>query len=191
MTAFPALSLQRREAPTEAISCVYALGLGTRIVAATAVVALAIFTGVSLMRPKDKSLDSFEQAMTLFSLQHEDHVTFEPRELGKIEDWLKTQGVATDFDLPPKLEAIGAQGCRIIDWNKQKVTMICFVSKKRDQHLDLFVMDNPQKRMVKENDTPFYAEKNGLVTAVWSKDGKSYLLASKSREAIQNAIQSI
>lgn len=162
-----------------------------RLTAATAVVALAIFAGFLLVRPQGKSLDSFQQAMTLGSLQHEGHVTYEPRDLSKIEDWLQGNGLATNFDLPPELQAVGAQGCRVIDWNRQKVTMICFVSKKRGEHLDLFIMENPNGAIFRENKTPRFAMKNGLMTAYWSKHGKFYLLAGESREAVQGAIQSI
>lgn len=162
-----------------------------KLTAATAVVALAIFAGFMLVRPQGKSLDSFQQAMTFCSNQHEGHVTYEPRDLSKIEEWLQGNGMATNFDLPPELQAVGAQGCRVIDWNRQKVTMICFVSRKKDEHLDLFIMENPKGAIFRENETPHFAMKNGLTTAYWSKRGKFYLLAGQSSEAIQQAIRSI
>jgi hypothetical protein len=179
------LALQKLERPVP-----WWLNL-VKLTAATAVVALAIFAGFMLVRPQSKSLDSFQQAMTFCSLQHEDHVAYEPRDLSKIEEWLQGNGMATNFDLPPELQAVGAQGCRVIDWNKQKVTMICFVSKKRDKHLDLFIIENPKGAIFRESETPRFAMKNGLMTAYWSKRGKFYLLAGESREAIQDAIQSI
>jgi hypothetical protein len=179
------LALQKLERPVP-----WWLNL-VKFATATAVVTLAIFAGFMLVRPHGKSLDSFQQNMTLCSLQQEDHVTYEPRDLSKIEEWLQGNGMATNFDLPPELQAVGAQGCRVIDWNKQKVTMICFVSEKMGEHLDLFVMENPNGAILREVETPRFAMKNGLVTACWSKHGKFYLLASKNREAIQDAIQSI
>jgi hypothetical protein len=162
-----------------------------RLATAAAVVVLAIFVGFMLMRAPSKSLDSFQQAMTRCSLQREGHVTYEPRDLSKIEAWLQDNGAATNFDLPPELQAVGAQGCRIIDWNKQKVTMICFISKQRGEHLDLFIMDDPNGAILQAGQVPQFAMKNGLMTACWSKDDKIYLLAGNNRAVIQNAIQSI
>ncbi|HXI69280.1 MAG TPA: hypothetical protein VNN22_02870 [Verrucomicrobiae bacterium] len=162
-----------------------------RLTTATAVVTLGIFVGFMLFRSQGKSLDSFQQAMTHFSLQHQGHVTYEPRDLSKIEGWLQGNGVATNFDLPPELQAIGAQGCRVIDWNQQKVTMICFVSKNRDQHLDLFIMDNTERFFPHENESPHFAIRNGLVTASWARNGKLYLLAGENRESVQDVLQSI
>lgn len=162
-----------------------------KLSAAAAMAALMIVTCFMLVHPQNKSLDSFQQAMTLCSLQTEGHVTYEPRDLSKIEEWLQGNGIRTNFNLPPELQAVGAQGCRVIDWNKQKVTMICFVSKKKGEHLDLFIMDDPKGAILRTDETRRLAVKNGLTTAYWLEDDKFYLLAGENKEAVRNAAQSI
>ena len=161
------------------------------LTAATAAAALVVIAGFMLVQQRNKSLDSFQQAMTLCSLQHEGHVAYEPRDLSKIEEWLRGNGMTTNFDLPPELQAVGAQGCRVIDWNKQKVIMICFVSKKRGEHLDLFIMDDPKGAVLRTDETPRFAVKNGLATACWLENGKFYLLAGEKSEVVRNRARSI
>lgn len=162
-----------------------------KLTAATAAVILAAITGFMLLPPRGGSMDSFQQTMTLCSLQHRDHVTYEPRDLARIQEWLQGHGVTTNFDLPSALQAVGAQGCRVIDWHKQAVTMICFVSKEKDVHVDLFIMDDPQGVILRTDETPRFATKNGLTTACWLKNNKFYLLAGENGEAVRNLAPSI
>ncbi len=87
---------------------------------------------------------------------------------------------------------MGAQGCKVIDWNNQKVTMICFFSKEKGEHLDLFIVNsNPNGPLLPEAQTPQFAKQNGLMTACWSKNGSFYLLTGENAQAVRNAMQSI
>jgi hypothetical protein len=157
-------------------------------VAAVVVLAGFLFT---LTRPHTESLSAFRQTMTLCALQHHGHITYEANDLSKIDAWLQSNGAATNFDLPPEIQAVGTQGCRVIDWNKQKVTMICFFSKEKGKHLDLFIIDDPNGAVLPADHTPQFVVKNGLMTACWSKNDKFYLLAGENAQAVHDAMQSI
>jgi len=162
-----------------------------RFTTATAMIVLAVFVCILFTQPQGKSLDAFRHAMTLCSLQHHDHVTFEVNDLSKIQNWLQGNGGTTNFDLPPEIQAVGAQGCKVIDWNNQKVTMICFFSKEKGEHLDLFIMDNPNGSLLPKTQAPRFARKNGLMTACWSKNDNFYLLTGENAQAVRDAMQSI
>lgn len=179
------LALQKLERPT-----LWWLNI-VRLTAATAVAALLVFAGFLFTRPPGGSLDKFRQAMTLCSLQDHEHVTYEANDLSKIQAWLQSNGAVTNFDLPPEIQAVGAEGCKMIDWNKQKVTMICFFSKEKGEHLDLFIINNPNRSVLPANHAPQFATKNGLMTACWSKNNKFYLLAGENAQAVRDATQSI
>jgi hypothetical protein len=179
------MALQRLERPVP-----WWLNL-VRLTTATAVTALVVFIGFLFVRPHSESLSAFRQTMTLCSLQDHEHVAYEANDLSKINAWLQSNGAATNFDLPPDLQAVGAQGCRVINWNEQKVTMICFLSKQKGEHMDLFIMDNPNGSGLPIDHSPQFAMKNGLHTACWSKNNKFYLLAGENAEAVRSAIQSI
>jgi hypothetical protein len=164
------------------------LKLATAGVFAVSVVLVGIFIAL----PRHNSVESFRRAMTTYSLQQKEHVTYEPRNLPKIEEWLQNQGLVSNIDLPQRLKEVGAQGCRIMDWNGKKVVMICFVSKAgAGQHLDLFVVDNLGDTLTSPSNAPSFATKNGVSTAFWTKGGKAYLLASKSEASLKNATKSI
>jgi hypothetical protein len=162
-----------------------------RLATVTAAAAIVVFIGFLFVQPHSKSLNAFRQTMTLCSLQDHEHVTYEANDLSKINTWLQNNGAAINFDLPPEIQAVGVQGCRVINWNKQKVTMICFFSKEKGEHLDLFIMDNPNGSILPTDYTPQFAGKNGLMTACWSKNDKFYLLAGENSVAVRRAVQSI
>lgn len=179
------LALQKLERPTP-----WWVNL-VRLTAATAMIALIVFVCILFTQPREKSLDAFRQVMTACSLQHHEHVTFEVNDLSKIQAWLQSKGAAANFDLPPEIQAVGVQGCKVIDWNNQKVTMICFFSKEKGEHLDLFIVNNPNGSILPKAQAPRFVRKNGLMTASWSKNDNFYLLTGENAQAVRDAMQSI
>jgi hypothetical protein len=162
-----------------------------RLTAATAIIALVVFVCILFTMPPEKSLGAFRQAMTVCSLQHHEHVTFEANDLSKIQAWLQGNGATTNFDLPPEIQAVGVQGCKVIDWNNQKVTMICFFSQEKGEHLDLFIVNNPNGSLLPKAQAPQFARENGLMTACWSKNDNFYVLTGENAQAVRDAVQSI
>jgi len=128
-----------------------------------------------LLPPKPTQLALFREKMVRCSMQEHGHITFESPDIAKIQQWLQARGVDANFELPAGLQDKPAQGCRVVDWNGQKATMVCFVLDT-SEHVDFFVMDRNGLPSLPENGAPKFASANGLMTVIWAKGGKVYLL---------------
>jgi hypothetical protein len=154
-------------------------------VAATAVLLLGV--GLFFLLPRHQTqLASFRGMMAFYAAQKRGHVVFESHDFAAIREWLQSRGVSTNFDLPTALPERSTEGCRVVDWNGHKATMLCFV--RNGAHMDLFVMDRAGLPDLPENSAPQYAAAGGLVTAVWSKGEKVYLLTGEKKESLQKIL---
>ncbi|HUA39057.1 MAG TPA: hypothetical protein VMA35_11750 [Candidatus Sulfopaludibacter sp.] len=158
-----------------------------KLAAAAAVVLLLGLAAFFLYPRPQTRLVSFRATMAHYSAQEQGHITFESHDLAKIQEWLQGQGTETNFDLPAALPGRSAQGCRVVDWNGHKATMLCFILD--GEHMDLFVLDRTGLPDLPDNGTPQYARAGGLMTAAWSKGGKVYLLTGENKEVLQNVLQ--
>ena len=89
--------------------------------------------------------------------------------------------VAADFDLSAALRDAPVHGCRVIDWHGRKVTLLCFMPNG-SEHVDLFLIDCTYFRDFMPSETPQFATKDGVTTAIWCKQDKTYLVARSSSE---------
>ena len=142
-----------------------------------------------LLPQRSAQLVSFRDAMARCSLQEHGHVVFESHDLAKIQNWLQNRNMETNFDLPAGLKSGPAEGCRVVNWDGQKATMICFV-RDDGQHMDLFVMNRAGLPEVPAGSPPQFAEANGLMTAVWAKGDKVYLLTGDDAKYLRKFLQS-
>jgi uncharacterized membrane protein YbaN (DUF454 family) len=148
---------------------------------AAALVLLASLT-VFWLRPSGQpQFAAFRQAMVRNSLREANHVSFMAQDMTQARDWLKTQNVSGDFDLPAALRGGMLHGCKVIDWHRQKVTMLCFMSSGGG-HVDLFVVNCTHFRDFTPRPTAQFARSDGLTTAVWCNGDKTYLLAAHLNE---------
>jgi len=160
-----------------------------KLAAAAAVVLLIGLAAFLLPPPKPTQLTLFREKMVRYSMQEHGHVTFESPDIAKIQQWLQARGADANFELPAGLQGKPAHGCRVVDWNGQKATMICFVLDD-GEHMDFFVMDRAGLPGLPENGAPQFASANNLTTVTWTKDGKVYLLAGKGgRKLYQQLLQ--
>src|SRR6266404_2176017 len=142
--------------------------------AATAVLLLALAT--LWLRPGNSAqLDSFRNTMVRYSMQEPEHITFETSDTTKIQHWLQRRGMKTEFELPVGLGGKPAEGCRVVDWNGRKVTLICFVLADGN-HVDFFVMDRADFPGLAGSNAPQFAKAGALMTVTWSKGNRVYLL---------------
>ena len=154
--------------------------------AAAAVILLSLGAALLLLPLKPTQLASFREAMARSSAQTQEHVVFESHDFGKIQQWLQSRNLDTNFNLPAMLQAGIPQGCRTVDWNGRKATMICFFVN--GEHMDLFVMDQTGLPNFPENGAPQFAGADGLMTAAWANGGKVYLLVGQNRELLQKVL---
>lgn len=151
--------------------------------------ALAALGAILMLIPQRPTrLASFRDMMARSSLQTQGHVEFESHDIANIRQWLQGNNMQTNFDLPATLQAAAgtAQGCRIVDWSGHKATMVCFVVN--GQHMDLFVMDRAGLPDFPENGAPQFASADGLMTAMWTSNGKVYLLTGQDQVALRKIL---
>jgi len=155
-------------------------------IAAAAVLLLGL--AVLFLPPqKQTQLASFRETMARYSAQTQEHIVFESHDMAKIQQWLQGRGIETNFDLPAALPGRSMQGCRVVDWNGRRATMICFMFN--GEHMDLFVMDRAGLPGLPDTSAPQYAKAGDLMTATWSKGDKIYLLTGENKELLQKVLQ--
>ncbi|MGV3756039.1 MAG: hypothetical protein ACO1QS_11705 [Verrucomicrobiota bacterium] len=102
------------------------------------------------------------------------HVEVMLSDLTAIKDWLKSQQAPAEFSFPQGLAKASAQGCRVLQWQGRKVTLVCF-HLPQGEHLDLFVMDaSPNADSSLTTTTG-----KGIATATWTRGRHTYVLAGK------------
>ena len=134
-----------------------------------------------------RQLASFRAAMASNSAQTQEHVEFESHDMSKIQQWLQSRNLDARINLPASLQGGTPQGCKVVDWNGRKVTMVCFFLNGK--HMDLFVMDRTALPNFPENGVPQFAKVDGLMTAMWADDKKVYLLAGENKVTLQKVFQ--
>jgi hypothetical protein len=155
--------------------------------AAAAVILLSLVAAFLLLPQRPTQLASFRETMARSSAQMQEHVAFESHDFGKIKQWLQNHNTDANFDLPSVLQAGIPQGCRVVDWNGHKATMICYFVN--GEHMDLFVMDRTGLPGFPENSAPQFAKAGSLMTVTWADGRNVYLLTGQSKELLQKVLQ--
>jgi hypothetical protein len=102
-------------------------------------------------------------------------------DMREIRAYLQQQNAPADYRLPASLEAVPLAGGGRLTWQNQPVAMVCF-ERGQGEWLYLFVIEGttlPDPPRIE----PEFAQVNRLMTASWSADDKSYLLAGEVAEA--------
>lgn len=105
-----------------------------------------------------------------------------------VRDFLAHSGAPADYVLPAPLEKTAVTGCAIEGWNGKKVSLICFrtgrpLPPNQAGDLWLFVVDRAYVKDAPAAGSVQFSPAGQLLTAVWTQDGKLYLLAMAGDEA--------
>ncbi len=93
----------------------------------------------------------------------------------QLKSWLAAQQGHADYVLPSRLAGVGVAGCKVLNWQGHKVTLLCF--KTGGKHADVFVVDAAELPGTAAGPVPVYAVHDGFTTALWRHEGKIYYLA--------------
>jgi uncharacterized membrane protein YbaN (DUF454 family) len=126
-------------------------------------------------------LARFRTAMAAVATDEDDHFDKAGLDVAGYKKWLAAHRGHPDFILPPGLADKGISACKVIEWDRHPVTMLCF--KVSGQHLDIFVVKAADFPGLKLDATPVYLATAELTTATWLRDGKVYLLAGSMSAA--------
>ena len=108
-------------------------------------------------------------------------------DLGEIRQFITQHKGHGDFALTPSLERTPGVGCKLLTWEGQQVSMICFktgrpLSPGEESDLFLFVIDRSALRDAPRPGKSDAMQVNKLMTVTWSEDGKTYILAGYGDE---------
>jgi hypothetical protein len=96
---------------------------------------------------------------------------------GQVEAWLKDRNSPMG-SLPDGLVALPSVGCQTLEVHGHAVSLICFVVGGGGV-AHLFIV-NEGALADPPGDLPEYGQTGGWSTAAWSRDGKSYILATRA-----------
>ena len=105
----------------------------------------------------------------------------ETKDLNAVHQFLASNHAPADYVLTKEMEKQPAEGCALIDWHGQRVSLVC-LDGGQDPDLFLFVIDRSALPDPPPGSTPQFAHVGPMTTASWTLDDNAYVLASKSNE---------
>jgi hypothetical protein len=99
------------------------------------------------------------------------------RDVPEVRRWLAQKGSHGDLLIPAGLDGLPSLGCRLLDWNGQMVSLVCFELENK-QVAHLLVVDSTAFKDA-PTESPVFNRVGGVATASWSRGGKTYVVASK------------
>jgi len=158
------------------------------ILSAAAVVALCLGLTVLFWRSHGRQ-DDFNTyrnrmartALQLYSMALQSH------DLQSINTFLAGRKAPTDYVLPDGMLKAQPVGCAVLRWQGKPVSMLCFRTGQplpAGQQTDmwLFIIDQASVRDGPTTSSPIVAQASTLMTATWTRDGKTYILATTGDE---------
>ncbi len=156
-------------------------------VAAVAAIALSLIFLASFWLPQrmaaENSLANYENHMVRVALSGYamDLATNDP---AQIQNYLAQRQAPADYALPAGLQKAAITGCAIEGWQDTRAAMICFRTGKplppgQQSDLWLFVVDRASLKNAPPPGPPRIAAVNRLITAVWTRGDKVYLLGTE------------
>jgi hypothetical protein len=127
---------------------------------------------------------AFHADMSQF-LNHIERLDFQNEDMAKIRHWLASHEAHTEIVLPPRLEGQPGVGCRVLEWQGHKVSLVCYYLRPEDgrriDELHLLVIDRDELRDAPPADAPLFATAGKWETASWSDDRHAYILAGLAK----------
>jgi hypothetical protein len=104
----------------------------------------------------------------------------------QVRSYLAQYQAPADYVLPAGLQKVALSGCAIENWQTAKASMICFqtgpLPAGQQSDLWLFVIDCRAVKDASAITSRQFAQAGGLTAAVWTQDGKLYVLGTKGDE---------
>lgn len=97
-------------------------------------------------------------------------------DLPAIRQYLAAKNAHADFTLPPALAKLPGQGCAVLKWHDQTVSLVC-LEPAPNQTLYLYIIDRKAIESDPTTNTPRLEHVKKLAVASWTDENKDYLLA--------------
>jgi hypothetical protein len=120
---------------------------------------------------------AYRDGMADFAGNRLKRLEFRTRDVAEVKRWFAEKESIAELTFPKGLEGKPSLGCRVLDWNGRKVSLVCFeLGNRKKFHLlavDSSIFENAP------GGSPEFSRVAGVVTASWSHAGKTYVLASR------------
>jgi hypothetical protein len=150
------------------------------LAAAAAAIVLAVLAGYLLRQPNTQTFPAYRQNMAKL-VSGEYKMMLETNDLNVIRQFLGENHGATDYVLTKEMAKLPAEGCALIHWHAQRVSLVCF-DRGHDDDLFLFIVDRSALPDSPPGTSVEFARVNNMTTASWTVGDKTYVLASKASE---------
>ncbi len=119
----------------------------------------------------------YRDAMADFAGNKLKRLEFKTRNVAEVKRWLAEKDSIAELTFPKGLEGKPSLGCRVLEWQGKKVSLVCFeLANRKVVHLltvDSSIFENAP------GEYPEFKQAGGVAMASWSRGGKTYVLASK------------
>lgn len=143
---------------------------------AAGLVLLITLGALWLRAPSGPAFAQYRLAMARMLTSEPPALDMRTDNLEQIRAWSAQQGGPAELRLPSGLTEGQALGCRVVDWEGRKVTLVCFeLATGRMAHL--LVVDGADFGGT-PGTSPQFLEIAGMGTISWTTEDRTYLLAS-------------
>jgi hypothetical protein len=148
-----------------------------------AAAAVAVLIGLTLVWVKPRTPDHFSdyEARMVRAALREYRMDIVTNDMRQLRRFMAAKGAPADYVLPAGLGQLQLTGGGLLRWRGKPVAMVCF-NRGDNQMLFLFILD---QAAVKDPPpmVPKLSKVNKLLTASWTGDGKTYILAGPEEAA--------
>lgn len=145
-------------------------------------VALLGLSALLLQSFAPPSFESYRGDMVSFVQELEaggQSLQFKSSDLAAIRGWLAGNSLHQDLPLPRHLTESSGVGCRVVKWNGETVALACF-RLEGGQVAHLCVIERKGLRDSPSAGVHALASVQGMNTAAWTSDSRSFLLVSSA-----------
>lgn len=123
---------------------------------------------------------AFREAMASMLTEGRYALQIHSPSLPELRRFLSGKSTAANAPMPPGLEPLESYGCQVLSWEGRDVTLICFSSPSLGI-VHLVLTDGPLPG--RTSGALDIATASGWNTALWERDGRTYLLLARGSDA--------
>jgi uncharacterized membrane protein YbaN (DUF454 family) len=152
----------------------------TLLAAAAAAVILAVVAGYLMRRPEPQTFEAYRTHMAKL-VSGEYKMMLETNDLNAVRQFLMANHSPADYALPSEMQKLPAEGCTLINWHGQHVSLVC-LDRGADNDLFLFIVNRSALPDSPPGQSPQFARVGRMTTASWTLGGNAYVLACLGSE---------
>lgn len=148
-----------------------------QLAAAACLALLVTLGGLWLNSNRSDGFGRYRSSMAEFVGHKLDRLDLMSHDVAEVRRWLSQKESHGNLVIPAGLDGLPSLGCRLLDWKGHKVSLVCFELENK-QVAHLLVMDTAAFKDAPD-ESPVFNQVGDVATASWSRDGKTYVVASK------------